>query len=71
MRIIILNEELDNDKFGKCFCGKIEKFDGIGVYFYYFKVDVEMDGQIKILFYGKNRDNGYFCEYNYSDINKY
>lgn len=71
MRTITLNEELDNDKLGKCFCGKIEKFDGTGVYFYYFKVDVEMDGQIKTLFYGKNRDNGYSCEYNYSDINKY
>lgn len=53
MRTITLNEELDNDKLGKCFCGKIEKFDGTGVYFYYFKVDVEMDGQIKTLFYGK------------------
>ncbi|HFL3600083.1 TPA: glycoside hydrolase family 13 protein [Clostridioides difficile] len=71
MRTITLNEELDNDKLGKCFCCKIEKFDGTGVYFYYFKVDVEMDGQIKTLFYGKNRDNGYSCEYNYSDINKY
>ncbi|HBF5319191.1 TPA: alpha-glucosidase C-terminal domain-containing protein [Clostridioides difficile] len=71
MRTITLNEELDNDKLGKCFCGKIEKFDGTGVYFYYFKVDVEMDSQIKTLFYGKNRDNGYSCEYNYSDINKY
>ncbi|WP_332869810.1 glycoside hydrolase family 13 protein [Clostridioides difficile] len=71
MRTITLNEELDNDKLGKCFYGKIEKFDGTGVYFYYFKVDVEMDGQIKTLFYGKNRDNGYSCEYNYSDINKY
>ena len=71
MRTITLNEELDNDKLGKCFGGKIEKFDGTGVYFYYFKVDVEMDGQIKTLFYGKNRDNGYSCEYNYSDINKY
>lgn len=25
MRTITLNEELDNDKLGKCFCGKIEK----------------------------------------------
>ncbi|UUV14224.1 glycoside hydrolase family 13 protein [Clostridioides difficile] len=71
MRTITLNEELDNDKLGKCFCGKIEKFDGTGVYFYYFKVNVEMDGQINTLFYGKNRDNGYSCEYNYNDINKY
>ncbi|HBG5345671.1 TPA: glycoside hydrolase family 13 protein [Clostridioides difficile] len=71
MRTITLNEELDNDKLGKFFCGKIEKFDDTGVYFYYFKVDVEMDGHIKTLFYGKNRDNGYSCEYNYSDINKY
>ncbi len=71
MKTITLNEEVDNDKLGKCFYGKIEKFDNTGVYFYYFKVEVEIDGYKKTLFYGKNRDNGYSCEYNYNDINKY
>ncbi|MCC0782226.1 glycoside hydrolase family 13 protein [Clostridioides sp. ES-S-0108-01] len=71
MRTITLNEELNNDKLGKCFCGKIEKFDGTGVYFYYFKVDVEMDGHKKTILYGKNRENGCSCEYDYNNINKY
>lgn len=71
MRTITLNEELSNDKLGKCFCCKMENFEETGVYFYYFKVDVEVDGNKKTVFYGKNRENGYSCEYDYNDINKY
>ncbi|MCI9977694.1 glycoside hydrolase family 13 protein [Clostridioides difficile] len=71
MRTITLNEELSNDKLGKCFCCKMENFEETGVYFYYFKVDVEVDGNKKTVFYGKNRENGYSCEYGYNDINKY
>lgn len=71
VRTITLNKELSNDKLGKCFCCKIETFEETGIYFYYFKVDVEMDGNKKTIFYGKNRENGYSCEYNYNDINKY
>ncbi|MER0278927.1 glycoside hydrolase family 13 protein [Clostridioides difficile] len=71
MKTITLNEELSNDKLGKCFCCKMENFEETGVYFYYFKVDVEVDGNKKTVFYGKNRENGYSCEYGYNDINKY
>ncbi|KPI54713.1 alpha-amylase [Clostridioides difficile] len=71
MKTITLNEELSNDKLGKCFCCKMENFEETGVYFYYFKVDVEVDGNKKTVFYGKNRENGYSCEYDYNDINKY
>lgn len=71
MRTIILNEELGNNKFGRCFCCKMETFKETGVYFYYFKVDVEIDGNKKTIFYGKNRENGYSCEYDYNNINKY
>lgn len=71
MRTITLNEEFGNDKLGKCFCCKMERLEETGIYFYYFKVDVEVDGNKKTVFYGKNRENGYSCEYNYNDINKY
>lgn len=70
-KTIILNEELNNNTFGKYFYCNVEKFDITGVYFYYFKVIVEIDGEEKTVFYGKNRENGYACEYNYNDINKY
>lgn len=70
-KTIILNEELNNNTLGKYFYCKVEKFDITGVYFYYFKVIVEIDGEKKTVFYGKNRENGYACEYNYNDINKY
>lgn len=70
-KTIILNEELNNNTLGKHFYCKVEKFDITGVYFYYFKVIAEIDGEKKTLFYGKNRENGYSCEYNYNDINKY
>lgn len=71
MRTITLNQEFGNDKLGKCFCCKMERLEETGIYFYYFKVDIEMDGNKKTIFYGKNRENGYSCEYNYNDINKY
>lgn len=70
-KTIILNEELNNNTLGKYFYCKVEKFEITGVYFYYFKVIVEIDGEKKTVFYGKNRENGYSCEYNYNDINKY
>ncbi|MGX9755178.1 glycoside hydrolase family 13 protein [Clostridioides difficile] len=70
-KTIILNEELNNNTLGKYFYCKVEKFDITGVYFYYFKVIVDIDGEKKTVFYGKNRENGYSCEYNYNDINKY
>ncbi|MCC0634420.1 glycoside hydrolase family 13 protein [Clostridioides sp. ZZV15-6388] len=70
-KTIILNEELNNNTFGKYFYCNVEKFDITGVYFYYFKVIVEIDSEKKTVFYGKNRENGYTCEYNYNDINKY
>ncbi|MGO0904635.1 glycoside hydrolase family 13 protein [Clostridioides difficile] len=70
-KTIILNEELNNNTLGKYFYCKVEKFEVTGVYFYYFKVIVEIDGEKKTVFYGKNRENGYSCEYNYNDINKY
>ncbi|UWD48246.1 glycoside hydrolase family 13 protein [Clostridioides difficile] len=71
IKTIILNEELNNNTLGKYFYCKVEKFDITGVYFYYFKVIVDIDGEKKTVFYGKNRENGYSCEYNYNDINKY
>nr|UWI51024.1 glycoside hydrolase family 13 protein [Clostridioides difficile] len=70
-KAIILNEELNHNTLGRYFYCKVEKFDITGVYFYYFKVIVEIDGEKKTVFYGKNRENGYACEYNYNDINKY
>ncbi|MCC0706597.1 glycoside hydrolase family 13 protein [Clostridioides sp. ES-S-0190-01] len=70
-KTIILNEELNNNTLRKYFYCKVGKFDTTGVYFYYFKVIAEINGEKKTVFYGKNRENGYTCEYNYNDINKY
>ena len=42
-----------------------------GIYFYYFEVNVEINGNFETLFYGKSKENGQACEYRYEDINKY
>ena len=42
-----------------------------GIYFFYFEVNVEINGNFETLFYGKSKENGQACEYRYEDINKY
>ncbi|MEG2786692.1 MAG: glycoside hydrolase family 13 protein [Romboutsia sp.] len=51
---------------GECSC-----FEDIGVYFYYFEVEIDVNGQKYKLFYGKRKEDGESCEYTYENINKY
>ena len=55
----------------KYYQGEFNEFNETGLYFYYFEVDVDENGNNKKLFYGKNYDNGNVCEYLYEELNKY
>lgn len=55
----------------KYYQGEFNGFNEVGVYFYYFEVDVELDGVVQTKYYGKNIENGESCEYLYEDLNKY
>lgn len=55
----------------KYYKGEFNQFNETGLYFYYFEVDIDIDGNKKKVFYGKNIDDGRCCEYNYENINKY
>lgn len=55
----------------KYYQGEFNGFNEVGVYFYYFEVDVELDGVVQTKYYGKNMENGESCEYLYEDLNKY
>ena len=67
---ISLNE-VENINNEKTFTCKIKPFDKTGLYFYYFEVDVNINGIDEKRFYGKVKNNGQACEYAYNDINKY
>ncbi|MDK2587006.1 glycoside hydrolase family 13 protein [Romboutsia sedimentorum] len=55
----------------KYYRGEFDGFDEIGVYFYYFEVDIEINGEIQKKYYGKNMEDGNVCEYTHENINKY
>lgn len=55
----------------KYYRGEFDGFDEIGVYFYYFEVDIEINGKIQKKYYGKNMEDGNVCEYTHENINKY
>ncbi|MBU5336848.1 glycoside hydrolase family 13 protein [Intestinibacter bartlettii] len=40
-------------------------------YYYFFVVELNLYGENKTLFYGKQPNNGMICEYNYENLNKY
>ena len=50
---------------------KIEPLLIPAIYYYYFEVEVIKDGYNKKLFYGKVKQNGEICEYNFDNLNKY
>lgn len=55
----------------KYYQGEYNKFNETGLYFYYFEVDINIDGNNRKLFYGKSINDGSTCEYSYEHLNKY
>lgn len=53
------------------YAGKIEPLLIPALYYYYFEVEVNRNGQNQKLFYGKVKQNGEACEYRFDDLNKY
>ena len=64
-RIPLIKKE---DKVYGC---KIEPLLTLAIYYYHFEVEVIEDGCNKKLFYGKVKQNGEVCEYNFDNLNKY
>ena len=60
--------EKENDKVYKC---KIEPLLTPGIYYYYFEVEINRDGNYQKKFYGKVEKNGETCEYSYANLKKY
>ena len=50
---------------------KVEPLFIPAIYYYYFEVEVNRDGQNKKMFYGKIKQNGEVCEYSFDNLNKY
>lgn len=61
-------QELDDKKE---YTLEISPLEETGVYYYYFEVKLNLYGEDKTLFYGKQQNNGMLCEYDYNNINKY
>ena len=55
----------------KYYQGEFNGFNETGLYFYYFEVEVNIDGYNRKVFYGKNLEDGNACEYMYEHLNKY
>ena len=55
----------------KYYQGEFNEFNETGLYFYYFEVEVNIDGYNRKVFYGKNLEDGNACEYMYEHLNKY
>lgn len=51
--------------------GEFNGFNETGLYFYYFEVDVNINGSYQKIFYGKSFEDGHICEYSYENLNKY
>ena len=55
----------------KYYQGEFNGFNETGLYFYYFEVEVNIDGYNRKVLYGKNYEDGNACEYMYEHLNKY
>ena len=55
----------------KYYQGEFNGFNETGLYFYYFEVEVNIDGYNRKVLYGKNWEDGNACEYMYEHLNKY
>ncbi|WP_296646883.1 glycoside hydrolase family 13 protein [Romboutsia sp. 13368] len=51
--------------------GEFNGFNETGLYFYYFEVDVNINGSYQKIFYGKSFEDGHTIEYSYENLNKY
>ncbi|MGL5314179.1 MAG: glycoside hydrolase family 13 protein [Peptostreptococcaceae bacterium] len=77
VRLVLFKDDEEVGKFGlnraedSSYSIKINELNQVGLYFYYFEVDAEIDGKAETLFYGKSKENGNACEYKFDDINKY
>lgn len=63
-----LSEDLGNVK---KYSAEILPLEEPAVYYYFFEVRLNLHGEDKILFYGKDHNNGMICEYDSKYINKY
>lgn len=74
---VILKENVELSKISlvresnKYYQEEFNGFDEVGVYFYYFEVNIEIDGQNQKKYYGKSIEDGNIYEYSYENINKY
>ncbi|MGL5330415.1 MAG: glycoside hydrolase family 13 protein [Peptostreptococcaceae bacterium] len=64
-------KEIDNVENEKTFTAKVDRFENVGIYFYYFEVEGNRNGYTEKVFYGKNYSSGEVCEYSYENLNKY
>lgn len=55
----------------KYYRGEFDGFNEVGVYFYYFEVDIEINGENQKKYYGKSIEDGNICEYTRENIKKY
>ncbi|MGM9531891.1 glycoside hydrolase family 13 protein [Intestinibacter sp.] len=55
----------------KKYSAEILPLEEPAVYYYFFKVSLNLHGEDKTLFYGKDNNNGMICEYDSKYINKY
>lgn len=63
-----LSEDLGNVK---KYSAEILPLEEPAVYYYFFEVRLNLHGEDKTLFYGKDHNNGMICEYDSKYINKY
>ncbi len=59
---------IDNEKTFTC---KVNPFNKVGLYFYYFEIEANINGNTEKLFYGKSKEDGQAYGYSYDNINKY
>ena len=60
--------ERENNKY---YQGEFNGFNETGLYFYYFEVEANIDGNNRTFIYGKNYEDGSALEYYYENLNKY
>lgn len=51
--------------------GECSLLEEAGIYFYYFDIEIDVNGEKQRVFYGKSKEDGQACEYSNGSINKY
>ena len=70
VRVLELQQSGENEKVRE-YSVEISPLEQPATYYYFLSVEVNLYGEQKTLFYGKQANNGMICEYNYDDLNKY